>query len=162
MKLVSFDIFDTTLIRKCGCADNVQWILAKKLFPNDEARQMEFYAWRRKSVKEQVNINYSLFDIYNTCGIEAFSPYTRQSLMNAERSVESDMLVGNPSIINIIRDYREKGWKVVFISDMYLDGKLLKEVLIREGAMEPSDTVFVSNEYAARKDGGGIYMTLFV
>lgn len=155
MKLVSFDIFDTTLIRKCGCADNVQWILAKKLFPNDEARQMEFYAWRRKSVKEQVNINYSLFDIYNTCGIEAFSPYTRQSLMNAERSVESDMLVGNPSIINIIRDYREKGWKVVFISDMYLDGKLLKEVLIREGAMEPSDTVFVSNEYAARKDGGG-------
>ena len=37
MKLASFDIFDTTLIRKCGKPENIFYLLAHKLYPNDKA-----------------------------------------------------------------------------------------------------------------------------
>ena len=33
IKLVSFDLFDTTLIRKCGIPNNVFYILSKKTVP---------------------------------------------------------------------------------------------------------------------------------
>ena len=39
MKLASFDIFDTTLIRKCGKPGNIFYILAHKLYPSDKAKR---------------------------------------------------------------------------------------------------------------------------
>lgn len=35
MKLATFDIFDTTLLRKCGSPEVVQPIVAHRLFPTD-------------------------------------------------------------------------------------------------------------------------------
>lgn len=39
IKLVSFDIFDTVLIRRCGKPDNIFLLLAMFLFPDDVAKQ---------------------------------------------------------------------------------------------------------------------------
>ena len=35
MKLASFDIFDTTLIRKCGVPENIFYLLSKYLYPEN-------------------------------------------------------------------------------------------------------------------------------
>lgn len=32
MKLASFDIFDTTLVRKCGSPDNIFYLLSKRIY----------------------------------------------------------------------------------------------------------------------------------
>ena len=68
MKLISFDIFDTVLIRKCGLPENIFPIVAEKLFPNDLAFQQEFVQSRiyRTVVLSRTNPNYTLYDIYNT------------------------------------------------------------------------------------------------
>lgn len=48
IKLASFDIFDTTLIRKAGSPENIFYILSKALYPNDEALQKAFFIWRKR------------------------------------------------------------------------------------------------------------------
>lgn len=46
MKIASFDIFDTTLIRKCGKPQNIFYLLAQKLFYHNTELQKEFVIWR--------------------------------------------------------------------------------------------------------------------
>lgn len=36
MKLVSFDIFDTTLVRKCGAPENIFYLLANRIFGSSD------------------------------------------------------------------------------------------------------------------------------
>ena len=48
MKLASFDIFDTTLIRRCGNPENIFCLMAERLYPDDEGKQREFVEWRKK------------------------------------------------------------------------------------------------------------------
>ena len=42
MKLASFDIFDTTLIRQCGQPEMIFYLLAQHLYPNDKAKRDDF------------------------------------------------------------------------------------------------------------------------
>ncbi|MBR5824614.1 MAG: hypothetical protein IKY67_10795 [Paludibacteraceae bacterium] len=48
MKLASFDIFDTALIRRCGKPENIFYLMAERLYPGDEGKQREFVEWRKK------------------------------------------------------------------------------------------------------------------
>ena len=48
MKLASFDIFDTTLIRRCGKPENIFYLMAERLYPNDKVAQDGFVEWRKK------------------------------------------------------------------------------------------------------------------
>ena len=77
MKLASFDIFDTTLIRKCGNPQNVFFLLSKKLFPDREDLQTDFFMWRRNAennakvrlCKKEVNLN-DIYGDFDKQGIE--------------------------------------------------------------------------------------------
>ena len=46
MKLASFDIFDTTLLRSCGKPEAVFHLLAERLFPNDKDLREAFDVWQ--------------------------------------------------------------------------------------------------------------------
>ena len=159
MTLHSFDIFDTTLYRKCGKAENVFWLLALRLFPGDAERQYAFFVWRRKAARHDGwgNDFDTIKDIYNTDGVEYFSEYSPQLLMEAEMLLESEMLTANPEIVDKINALHNEGNQIAFISDMYLPSALLKDVLVREGAFKDGDRLYVSCEQKARKDDGALY-----
>ena len=48
MKLASFDIFDTALIRRCGKPENIFYLMAERLYPNDITKQQDFVEWRKR------------------------------------------------------------------------------------------------------------------
>lgn len=112
IRLASFDIFDTTLIRLYGRPENLDVLLA--------------------------GIEHSQGDAL-------------------ERQVESDCLMANPAVRELIKQKRQNGWQIAFISDMYLDSAFLTEILRREGCFEPGDKIYVSCEHNARKDTGELY-----
>lgn len=152
--LVSFDIFDTTLIRKCGEAENVFWLLAQRLFPHDQARQDDFFTWRRHAGEKATGP--SLNDIYGN--VESlFSSCSAKDWQQAELNVESEQLVANPRIRGIIHKHRAAGDTICFISDMYLPSSFLSNLLRREGCLEGDEKVYVSCESGARKDTGELY-----
>lgn len=158
MTLSSFDIFDTTLIRKCGKPENVVYSLARKLYPKDFRKQDEFTLWRNRVPKEIAkNGEYTLEDVYSSNGVEAFTEYTISELKKLEMSVEEELLFGNPAILQKIRECRAQGDQIVFISDMHLPVDFLRKILKREDAYKEGDGLYVSNDKKARKDKGTLY-----
>lgn len=161
MKLASFDIFDTSLIRKCGQPENVFYLLAHRLYPSDAAMREAFLLWRRQAERvaraSMPGKELTLHDIYAHVEKQGFVGYTPEALMAAEKTVEAEQLVANPAVKSQLSQLREQGWKIAFISDMYLDSAFLNDVLQREGCLLPGERVFVSCEHACRKSTGALY-----
>ena len=164
MKLASFDIFDTTLIRKCGNPGNIFYLLAHKLYPNDKAKREDFLLWRKGAESEArrrtPSKDVTIEDIYSSDELCGFAEYTPAQFIEAEMSVEAENLIANPAIKDIIEKKREEGYTICFISDMYLPSAMLREVLKREGCINSNESVYVSCEWNARKSNGVLYQKL--
>lgn len=158
---VSFDIFDTCLIRRCGSPDNVFFLLGQRLFGVDTTLANMFYNWRvgaEKEAKKLYNKSVvSIEDIYTTIRSELQSKYSIDELVDAEKNIESDLLCALPATLDIISELRTKGTDIVFISDMYLPSELLSEILQREGISMKTDDIFVSCECGCTKSTGELY-----
>ena len=164
MKLASFDIFDTTLIRKCGKPRNIFYILAHELYPSDKAKREDFLLWRNGAESEARKSNpgkdVTIYDIYSSDELKGFSEYTPTQLIEAEKSIEAENLIVNPTIRDIIKKKREQGYTICFISDMYMPSDFLKEVLEREDCIKSDEFVYVSCEWNARKSNSALYKKL--
>ena len=164
MKLASFDIFDTTLIRKCGNPRNIFYILAHKLYPNDKAKREDFLLWRKGAESEArrraPGKDVTIEDIYASDELCGFAEYTPAQLIEAEKNVEAVNLIANPAIKETICKKREEGYIVCFISDMYWPSYFLKKLLEKEGCIGHEEQVYVSCEYNARKSNGALYKKL--
>ena len=164
MKLASFDIFDTTLIRKCGNPRNIFYILAHKLYPSDKAKREDFLLWRKgaesEARKRAPGKDVTIEEIYNSEEIAGFAEYTSAQLIEAEKCIEAENLIANPAIKETICKKREEGYIICFISDMYLPSDFLKKVLEKEGCIGHNEQVYVSCEWNARKSNGALYKKL--
>lgn len=161
MKYESFDIFDTCLIRECGDAENVFFLLGRKLFGADSTDAEMFFHWRCQAegiVAQKLNKkNVSIEEIYSLIPSNISGKYTQEQLIKEEMLMESEMLHVIPSIRKKIKDKREEKCQIVFISDMYLPSSFLMDILLREGIAMNGDVCFVSCECGASKSSGSLY-----
>lgn len=153
MRLASFDIFDTTLLRRCGRPEAVWNALAENLFPEEMDLQEAFVVWRRNAQGETLEEKYDGID----SSFLYFSGIDKKGMMQAEEAVERAMLILNPSVCRLIEQRRAEGYRIAFISDMYLSSQFLRQVLESYGCCQAADAVFVSCEHHARKDTGVLY-----
>ena len=179
MKLASFDIFDTTLIRRCGKPENIFYLMAERLYPNDKVAQDRFVEWRKRcpgelqrqikgrevmleEIYERLQLTDYSLQIIPPSAFQARPPktggqYLSSELVEMEKGIEAENLMVNPAVKVLIDRCRNEGWQIAFISDMYLDSQFLKEVLRREGCCCNGDLIYVSCECGARKDLGTMY-----
>lgn len=161
MKLASFDIFDTTLIRKCGKPENIFFLLAQRLYPNDEAKRNDFVTWRKRAphniIKKVNKIELTLSDIYNDDDVTSYSEYSPKELAEYEIIIEKENLIANPYVFDLINEKRRQGYDIAFISDMYINKSILLEILIENGCAKTNDKIFVSCDVQKRKDSGDLY-----
>ena len=158
MRLCSFDIFDTVLIRKCGKPENVFSLLAAELFPNDIQEQFRFVCWRKSPhASFAYNPNLALDEIYADWNEDCWNHIDKEQVIASEKRLESELLTANEAMLSTIEERRRNGEKIVFISDMYLDSSFLRDVMKREGIYVDGDELFVSCECKARKDDGSLY-----
>ena len=162
MAYVSFDIFDTCLIRKCGNANNVFFLLGRILFGIDSTQAEMFYHWRVWAESEAIRRTnrkaVTIAEIYDTLRPEIRGEYTTEEIIEAEMNLASEQLRLLPSTLKLITEYRNQGYGVVFISDMYLPSSFLRELLLREGIWKESDALFVSCECGYTKSTSDLYM----
>lgn len=161
MKLASFDIFDTTLFRKCGKPESIFLLTAQRLYPTNKAQREAFYIWRRRKSRCQcsslVDKEETLEDMYSDYYLKGFPEYSPLQLMNAELLTEQDNLIPNPEIADRITNLRKRGYQIAFISDMYLPSSFLRSLLTKHKIMQEDDNLFVSCEENARKDNGSLF-----
>ena len=165
MKVYSFDIFDTCLIRKCGDPQNLLDILAWHAFKEpvpDNSRMQFIMARRMADINTYDNPYAKLVDIYNAIQFSHPLLKDKTQLIKLEQELERQMLVPIPKMLNSITRLRMNGCRIVFISDMYLSADFLASVLVETGLMHDDDKLYVSCEVGKRKADGELFRYIHV
>lgn len=147
IKVVSFDIFDTLLIRP--------FIKPSDLFRYIEVSTKSdgFYNWRQ-GIERRLFLRYARQVTFDEIYSSAPHEYKYHKLIELE--TESRFLKPNADIVPLFNKYRDEGYRIIAISDMYLPSKFLHKVLDDNG-FKGIEKVFVSNEYNATKFKGTLY-----
>ncbi len=169
IKIVSFDIFDTLLVRPSPVPSDVFFLLEqriKKLLDNSD---VDFFKIRctaeQEAIKEfrkqdsrfsEINIK-QIYD-YISAKYQWSSTLTNK-IMYEEISLETELLKQRRIGKELFDLALKSGKKVIIVTDMYLDKNSLENILISKGYSGYSN-LYVSNEYGERKDTGKLYQKI--
>lgn len=151
-EIISFDIFDTLLLRP--------YARPVDLFKHLEYinRAENFYEERilaeknaRKKYHNQEDITYD--QIYE------FIPDKFKFLKLEELSLEKQVLTPNIQMKEIFEYARSLNKKIIIVSDMYLPTKELSDILISKG-FSGFDKIYVSGDLGKTKYRGSLYQTI--
>ena len=160
MKIFSFDIFDTCLVRKCGTPENFFDVLSYRVFNGEvaEGDRQRFVMERwRAEYKACANDRATLQDIYDCFSFAHPMLYSKEKLVQVELECEKEMLVPVISVKNKIAELRGAGHHIIFISDMYLSSEFIKLLLVRYDMFKDGDSLYVSCEEGVLKSTGKLF-----
>ncbi len=160
---VSFDVFDTCLIRRCGLPYKIWDLMADKLFDKEDDRGRLSFVGNRSLAEKKVNQRIphpTLSDIYDELDVTQWG-FEKEQVMNLEMEIEVQELFPNPEMLKIVDEYREKGFIIAFISDMYLPTIFIKKLLVKYGFCRENEDVFVSADCKATKYSGKLFDYVF-
>ena len=135
--IISFDIFDTLLLRPLLRPRDLWLMIGGEEFARDRARA-------DKGGFDTLDDAYALL------------PNKWQGMKNVELKCERECLVVNPEMRDLWRMAGSMGKMRVIVSDMYLPGEFLQTIL-RENGIDGWDGFYVSCERKARKSDGVLY-----
>jgi len=154
IKVVSFDIFDTLLLRPVINPTDLFYLIHNKV---KKQYNIDFLKYRLNAENELNNPFANIEDIYNHIKNKyKLSDKDILLLKNEELNCEKQLLSKRDDIFELYKYAVKIGKKVIATSDMYLPSSFLCDVLKRNDYTE-IDKVYVSNEYNARKDSGELY-----
>lgn len=164
-QLLSYDIFDTCLVRTCGEPKHVFDMLATKILGKqaDSSKIIDFTLIRmnseleaRKQLINNENEEVTLEDIYSFCDFSKLTSIDNQAIMLAELEIENFVLLPIEKTRTEIEKHVKQGTKVIYISDMYLPKLFIENILKRFG-FYVDQNVYVSSDIKKTKAGGGLY-----
>ena len=158
-KIASFDIFDTCIIRKCGLPEKIWDLMLDSLFAKEDLQSRITFKTQRKYAESKVSQITPYPDIKQIYAAIDFSQwnFNSDSVIQLEEKTEESQIILNTHILSIIKDYRQKGYDICFISDMYLSSNFLKKILKENKIYNDNDSIYVSCECKASKRDGSIY-----
>ena len=153
VKVVSFDIFDTLLIRSVLKPEDVFRIVANIV---DDKYKIDYYKYRIDAEKEIGDANCSLYDIYKYLKEKwNISQDDIDEIIKVEVDVEGNLLLPRKEIKEIFDIAVKSQKRIIAISDMYLPEDRLSYILNRKGYC--GIKVYCSNRYKKRKDTGDLF-----
>lgn len=154
--VISFDIFDTLLLRKLNGPVDLFSIVGNKL------NNWDFYSLRRQAEREVralraeqgFSTEITLYDIYDR--IALYTGIDPKYGAEVEFGVECDICFANPYLHQVYSMLKAMGKTVVATSDMYLPKDKMKKLLGICG-YEDLDDVLVSCDYLCNKGDKGLF-----
>lgn len=157
--VVSFDIFDTLLVRNVLYPEDIFDIVGEKC---KDILPVDFNFPRQRILAERKLYlvgNPKMTVLYEEMSCETgLSREFLQALMETEIAEEKRQLHARKQLLSMAEQAYRSGKKVCCTSDMYLSKDFLKEILAREG-YNFLDNIFVSCEYGVSK-ANGLYSIL--
>lgn len=147
-QVISFDIFDTLIFRKCDGPADVFTLIGYEIGIPDfrEQRICAEQLARNRTQKPEQEVN--LRDIYENFPIEL--PIPLEEAMTLEIATEKDCIYANSYMLEVFDRLRQKGKILVATSDMYLPEKAVRDILHQSG-YNGFWKIFVSNEVGCNK-----------
>lgn len=147
-EVISFDIFDTLVMRTVYFNHDVFKIVAKKY----REQVPNFYEVRVRAEKQLSLTEYpyieAIYDyIARECQLDGSLAF---EIMNYEIDVERKVIVPRDDVVDIFNYCKSTGKRVYIVSDMYIHKKELEEIINNLGIVG-YDKIFVSCEYNTSK-----------
>lgn len=154
MRISSFDIFDTCVVRKCGNAKNLFDVLSYRVFSGKVSteRRLEFIT-QRLSTDESSTFGH----LYNSFDYKNPLLLSKEDIMQKELECEREMMVPVMEMLKEVNIRRNHGDHIIFISDMYLPTDFLKQAMSEMGFLKEQDTIYVSGDCSYTKRDGSLY-----
>lgn len=153
--IISFDIFDTLILRNIFQPTDIFRILAK--FAKDEFDIDDFFQKRvegEKKARDKVKNSEADFqEIYDE--VEKLCGCNIEKIKQMELQLEMEFSVINPYMMEIWKYASEQKKTIIFISDMYLSSDFIKKLLKKNGYKV--ENLYVSNEYRKNKGSKELY-----
>ena len=168
IRIHSYDVFDTALIRRVPVPSDVFRIIAERIAKetwrkSDRHFIEEFAAARIEaervaamtSAKEEI----TLAEIWAalTLLLPNLPPHVGPDF---EITAEEAAIVANPLVAASIAESRRTGQRITFVSDTYLPADFVRSQLLGHGVAEPQDGCYVSSEFGVTKRSGGLFKIL--
>jgi len=164
MRVVSFDVFDTLLVRVQARPADLFALLGAELkaaginVPSPitfaQLRQQAELGARRTAPGGEV----TLAEIYATLKVVFnWDAAICARVQAMEINLEEQSLKAVPGMLARVRAARESVDAIWFLSDMYLPAACIEAVLRREGFFCDGDRLFVSGEYRSSKHRGDLF-----
>lgn len=169
-RVVSFDIFDTLLVRYVDHPINVFFFLQnepifKKFAFRAPVHQLRIEAEnlsRQMLHKAIGSSEVNLSEIYAVfCKKNDISLDYVDSFVAAEENVERKLCVINPFFVDLYSRAVQAGKRVIVATDMYLRKPFLLALLQEKGIAVSSEDLFVSSDLRVSKQSGGMFQKIF-
>lgn len=159
----SFDVFDTVLTRKVGAPRSV-FILLGLLARNKGYITMtagDFASERALAelqARRRLHYEVTLQDIYKQLSRNiSLSEQDSSELMNTEMLLETRLIEPIPEICEQIKQLKNAGQNIIFVSDMYLSAEFIKQQLRHNGVTDGNEPVYVSCDHKKSKRCGSLF-----
>lgn len=154
--VISFDIFDTLILRPFSKPHDLFMLLGEKHNLVDFVsirRSAEVEAREIAKVKKG-NREVTLYDIYEV--IEFRTGIDKAYGVQVEFETELELCFANPYMIEVFNILRSQGKEIIAISDMYLSRSMIVQLLDKCGYLGFRE-IFVSSEHNGSKRDKNLY-----
>lgn len=149
--VVSFDMFDTLVLREIVYPSDIFQIVEKKI-------NRPYVEIRNKAISELSNENYSFDELYQLMGEKyGIEINELEKIKQIEIETEQDYIVGRKTMIDICNLLMKQQKEIYIISDMYFSTEILHLFLKKCGLQISPDRIIVSCEYGANKRNGKLW-----
>lgn len=154
--VVSFDIFDTLLLRPFDDPKTVFYLVGEKLHcPSFTRYRVLAEKQARQEAMEKNGVNeVTLCDIYQK--MQRYVACDIRRAMELEEETELSLLRANPYMKQLYQTAVELGKTVIAVSDMYLSSYVIKKALHNAGYTQIS-CIFISQECGFSKRSGKLF-----
>jgi FMN phosphatase YigB (HAD superfamily) len=159
-RLVSFDLFDTVLLRPSLSPDAVQRY-AGHLLAQAHPEAPDFFSARKaaehaaRAAKDWAG-DVGLDEIYAQFA-PGFSPQMLARARALELEVEQQLVLTRAPVVEALRHARAAGKRVIAVSDTYFGKAEIEALLASAGLAGAFDAIHLSSERGARKDRGDLW-----
>lgn len=153
--VISFDIFDTLILRPFKAPEDLFVLIGEKLNIIDflEIRTEAEKLLRKENEVKYGNHEVTLEEIYRQ--IERKTGLNFHVGMEAEIEAECTVTYANPYMKEVFDILKAQGKTIIAVSDMYLSSEVITRILEKNGYFV--DELFVSCEYKCNKRSGQLY-----
>lgn len=167
LSVVSFDVFETVLVRRIGEPAAAFALLGRDLRRRGVVTSAERFALARMEAERRARRRVgsdrdpTLVAIYRELAWALrWDDGRRDDTMVDELDLEAELLRPNPIALARLDTARRRGLRIVFTSDAYLPSAFIERQLRRHGCWCEGDGLLVSCEHEGTKRGGALFAQL--
>ncbi len=147
--VISFDIFDTLLVRPYMRPTDV-------FYHMEQVYQEHNFAQCRIQAEEKARLHYAPQEEITLDQIYEFMPDNYVYLKEKEVEFEMQVLQPNPQMKEVFETALKMGKKVIITSDMYLDIRVIHQILMQKGYVG-FQKIYLSSDQQKTKETGHLF-----